>query len=84
MKAIEVTGNVDAQGNLNLDAPIGEVAESRVRVIILVPDAIESVEIDVDDTSIEEVEASLKRALQQAKSGQRLPLSQMWEDSNIE
>ncbi|HEY9860688.1 MAG TPA: hypothetical protein V6D16_14355 [Candidatus Obscuribacterales bacterium] len=34
---------------------------------------------DLDNTSNEEVKASLKRALKQAASGQRLPLSQMWE-----
>jgi hypothetical protein len=35
MKAIEVTGMVDDQGNLSLDRPIVEAAHSRVRVIIL-------------------------------------------------
>lgn len=35
---------------------------------------------DPDDTTVEEVKASLRKALQQASSGRRLPLSQMWED----
>ncbi len=36
-------------------------------------------EIDEDDTSIEEIKASLTRALQEAVEGKRIPLSQMWE-----
>jgi hypothetical protein len=51
-----------------------------VRVIILYPDHTESVEKDQDDTPVEEIKASLRRALQEAKSGQRIPLSQMWEE----
>ena len=35
MKAIEVTGSIDAEGNLLLDEPIQAVASSRVRVILL-------------------------------------------------
>ncbi len=78
MKAIEVTGKIDANGNLVLDEPIRETTyPHQVRIIVLVPEATE-VE-DPDDTPVEEVKASLRRALQQASSGQRLPLSQMWE-----
>jgi hypothetical protein len=39
----------------------------------------ESTEVDPDDTPIGEIKASLRRALQEAKSGQRIPISQMWE-----
>ena len=35
MKAIELTGTVDDRGNLSLDDPVLESANSRVRVIIL-------------------------------------------------
>ncbi len=34
---------------------------------------------DPDDESSESVKASLRRSLQEAKAGHRLPLSQMWE-----
>jgi hypothetical protein len=34
---------------------------------------------DPDDTPLEEVKASLRRALQESKSGQRIPIAQMWD-----
>lgn len=85
MKAIEVTGKIDSQGNLVLDEPIqGTNYPHQVRVIVLVPEATEVEEVDPDDTPIEEIKASLRRALQQAKAGQRLPLSEMWEGIDAE
>jgi hypothetical protein len=36
-------------------------------------------ELDLDDTPPEEVKASLRRALQESKSGQRIPVAQMWD-----
>jgi citrate lyase beta subunit len=81
MKAIELTGTVDDRGNLALDEPVLVSANSRVRVIILCSE--EAVEVDSDDTPIEEVKASLRRALQEAKSGQRIPISQMWESIDL-
>ena len=80
MKAIELTGTVDDRGNLALDEPVLVSANSRVRVIILCSE--EATEID--DTPIEEVKASLRRALHDAKSGQRIPISQMWEPIDIQ
>jgi hypothetical protein len=85
MKAIEVTGKIDQEGNLILDEPIqGNTYPHQVRVIVLVPEEAEAEEIDPDDTPIEEIKASLRRALHQAKTGQRLPLSQMWEGIDAE
>ncbi len=76
MKAIEVTGKIDPEGNLVLDQPIkGTTYPHQVRVIVLVPEQVE----EADDTPTSEVKASLRRALEQAKTGQRLPLCQMWE-----
>ena len=78
MKAIEVMGRIDAQGNLVLDRPIQETDYPyQVRVIVLVPEEAEAVD-DPDDTPIEEVKASLKRALHQAKAGQTRPISELW------
>ncbi|MBW4578484.1 MAG: hypothetical protein KME42_02800 [Tildeniella nuda ZEHNDER 1965/U140] len=77
MKAIEVTGVVDEQGNLSLYEPVPAFAHGDVRVIILYPESTE--EEDPDDTSIDEIKANLRRALHQAKTGQRIPLAQMWE-----
>ncbi|HEY9800512.1 MAG TPA: hypothetical protein V6D25_09150 [Leptolyngbyaceae cyanobacterium] len=85
MKAIEVTGKIDSQGNLILDQPIqGTTYPHQVRVIVLVPEQDETEEIDPDDTPIEEIKASLRRALQQAKMGQTLPISQLWDGIDAE
>ncbi len=53
-------------------------------MIVLFSEQIEESEIDPDDTPIEEIKASLKRAFQQAKAGQRIPLSQMWDGIDAE
>lgn len=82
MKAVEVTGVVDEQGNLSLDEPVSALAQGDVRVIILYPESTE--EDDPDDTSIEEIKANLRQALHQAKNGQRIPLAQMWEGIDAE
>lgn len=84
MKAVEVTGTLDEKGQLLLDHPIENFQPSRVRIIVLIPEVTESAEIEPDDTPIEEVKASLRRALQEAKSGQRIPLSEMWEGIDVE
>jgi hypothetical protein len=79
MKAVELKGRVDEQGNLSLDEPILGASHGVVRVIVLFPEDTEKSEVDLDDTPLEEVKASLRRALQQAKNGERIPLSQLWE-----
>jgi len=84
MRAVEITGVVDEQGNLSLHEPVPLMAQGIVRVIIPYPEQIEDFEQDADDTSVEDVKASLRRALQQAASGQRIPLSQMWEGIDAE
>ena len=76
MKAFEVMGKVDEKGQLLLDEQLDINTPSRVKVIVLLPD--ES-ELDPDDTPIEEIKASLRRALQQAKAGQTRPVSELWE-----
>ena len=45
MNAIETTGVVDAQHQLRLDKPLPVAEESRVRVIVLVPE-----EADISET----------------------------------
>jgi hypothetical protein len=84
MKAVEVTGTVDEKGQLCLDHPIEDFHPSRVRIIVLFPEITEEEDIDPDDTPIEEVKASLRRALQQAKAGQTRPISQLWERIDAE
>ncbi|MCW6050568.1 hypothetical protein K4039_10850 [Lyngbya sp. CCAP 1446/10] len=84
MKAVEVLGTIDDKGQLFLDRPIEDFPPSRVRVIVLFAEVAEEVETDPDDTPIAEVKASLRRALEEAKAGQRIPLSEMWEGIDVE
>jgi PHD/YefM family antitoxin component YafN of YafNO toxin-antitoxin module len=84
MKAIEVTGIVDETGNVCLDQPVGITAHSRIRAIILYSEESASLEEpELYDTPLEEVKASLRRSLAEAKSGQRIPLAQMWEGIDL-
>lgn len=83
MKAFEVMGKFDEKGQLLLDKPLEIHALKQVRVIILVPDETES-DSDSDDTSVMEIKASLKTALQEAKAGKRIPLEKMWEGIDAE
>lgn len=38
MQAIEATGTLDAQGQLQLDNPLPQAKPSRVRIIVLLPE----------------------------------------------
>jgi hypothetical protein len=84
MRAVEVTGTIDRQGHLLLDQPFDVDISGRVPVIVLFSELVEELEVDPDDTPIEEVKASLKRAFLQAKAEQRIPLEQMWDGINAE
>ena len=79
MKAYEVMATLNDQKQLLLDDNLDIDIPSRVKVILLVSD-----ENDPDDTPIEEVKASLKRSLLEAKEGKRIPLDQMWEGIDAE
>jgi hypothetical protein len=82
MRAVEATGTIDR--DLLLDQPFGEDISSRVRVIVLFSEPVQELEDDPDDTPIEEVKASLKRAFLQAKAGQTRPISEMWDGIHAE
>ena len=84
MRAVEATGTVDRQGHLLLDHPFDVDISGRVRVIVLFSEPVQELENDPDDTPIEEVKASLKRAFQQAKAGQRIPFEKMWDGIDAE
>ena len=76
MKAFELMGKVDRSGQLLLDEPLDIGYQSRVKIILLLTDDHES---DPDDTPVEEVKASLRRALQEVKEGKTRPVSELWE-----
>ncbi|MCA6575749.1 MAG: hypothetical protein IM537_13410 [Pseudanabaena sp. M57BS1SP1A06MG] len=84
MRAVEVTGTIDREGHLLLDQPFEEDIASLVRVIVLFSESVQELEDDPDDTPIEEVKASLKRAFQQASAGQTRPISEMWDGIDAE
>ena len=84
MRAVEVTGTIDRQGNLLLDHPFDVDRSSRVRVIVLFSEPSEPQEEDPDDTPIEEIKASLKRSFQQAKTGQTRSISELWDRIDAE
>ena len=81
MKTYEVMGEVDENGQILLDEPLAIKTASRVKVILMV---VEENFDDPDDTPVEEIKASLRRALQEAKEGKRIPLEQMWEGIDAE
>ncbi|MFN9610336.1 MAG: hypothetical protein ACK571_19485, partial [Pseudanabaena sp.] len=64
--------------------PFEEDIASLVRVIVLFSESVQELEDDPDDTPIEEVKASLKRAFQQASAGQTRPISEMWDGIDAE
>lgn len=78
MPAFEVMGTIDENGQLILDRHLNIPAPSRVKVIVLLTNDDES-EPDPDDTPVEEIKASLKRALQQVKTGETRPISELWD-----
>ena len=84
MKAFEVTGTIDEKGQLLLDRPLAPDIPGPVRIIVLRPEPTDEAEDDPDDTPVEEVKASLRRALQQAKAGQTRPISELWERIDAE
>jgi hypothetical protein len=84
MRAVEGMGTIDREGHLLLDEPFDVDISGRVRVIVLFSEPVQELKDDPDDTPIEEVKASLKRAFQQAKAGQTRPISEMWDGIDAE
>ncbi|MGK7947974.1 MAG: hypothetical protein AB4368_04000 [Xenococcaceae cyanobacterium] len=80
MKAFELMGTLNNNKELLLDEQIAIDTPSRVKVIVLVSD---DEETDNDDTPVEEIKASFKKALQEVKAGQTIPLEQMWDGIDV-
>lgn len=79
MKAYEFSTRIAPDGKLELP---NHLKNRQVRVIVLVeeiPDSQAEVAEDEDDTSVEEIAASLRRALYEVKTGQTKPISQLWD-----
>ena len=74
MRAFEVMATVSNSKQLLLDSDL-DWDTSRVKVIILESD---EVEFDPDDTPVEEVKASLRRASQEYTEEKTRPVSELW------
>ena len=81
MKAIETTATIDERGQLSLDSPLEANINQRVRVIVLIT---EDEALDPDDTPKAVVLQDLRAGLEEALSGQIIPLSQMWDGIDAE
>lgn len=80
MKAYEFSTRIAPDGKLELP---NHLKNRQVRVIVLVEEISDSqaeVAEDEDDTSIEEIAASLRRAFHEVKTGQTKPISQLWDN----
>ncbi|MCF3604432.1 hypothetical protein L2E69_02215 [Planktothrix agardhii 1806] len=74
MKALKVMAIINDQGQLTLDHPLLTDKNSRVEVIVLIPE-----QTDLDDKSQAEVLADFRQAWQEAMTGQTIPVAQLWE-----
>ena len=81
MKAIETTATINEKGQLTLDQTLENTKPQRVRVIVLIS---EDDEIDPDETPTSIVIEGIRQGLQEALSGQTIPLSEMWEGIDVE
>ncbi|MFM9265603.1 hypothetical protein [Tychonema sp. BBK16] len=75
MKAIKVMATID-NGQLYIDEPLDLEQNSRVEVIVLIPEVTESNE---DEQSKETILADFRQAWQEAMTGKTIPVSQIWE-----
>lgn len=76
MKAIKVMGTVNEQGQLALDSPLTIEKQSRVEVIVLVPEEAEAEE----NQTKEEILNDFRQAWKEAKNGDTIPVEQLWSD----
>lgn len=77
MKAIKVMATIDEEGKLALDKPLMIDKNSRVEVIVLIP---ETVDIDeyIDETKTRIIE-DFRQAWHEAMTGKTIPVSQIWD-----
>jgi hypothetical protein len=81
MKAIETTATINERGQLTLDQTLENTKPQRVRVIVLMSEEDEN---DPDETPTSIVMEGIRQGLQEALSGQTIPLSEMWEGIDVE
>ncbi|MEH2316075.1 type II toxin-antitoxin system RelN family antitoxin [Nostoc sp.] len=85
MKAIEVMGNVDKQGQLSLDVPLTVDQHTRVRVIVLLSENADEENNQQEDKEISESAIeSFRHGWDDAITVNILPVSQLWEGMDVE
>ena len=74
MKALKVMATINEEGQLTLDQPFTTDKNSRVEVIVLIPEQETS-----NDTPQTEALADFRQAWHEAMTGQTIPVAQIWE-----
>ena len=72
MKEFKAMATIDDQGQIKLDSPLLYNKNSRVEIIVLIPESAE-------DFTKEEIISDFRQAWHEAMTGQTIPLSQLWE-----
>lgn len=76
MKAVKLMATIDEQGQLTLDRPLMDNINSRVEIIVLIPEASE---IDEKEQSKAEILQDFRQAWHEAMTGKTIPIDQIWE-----
>ncbi|NJN58421.1 MAG: hypothetical protein HC879_13430 [Leptolyngbyaceae cyanobacterium SL_5_9] len=80
MKAVEVAGTVNEQGQLSIDQPLAVTQASRVRVIILFTE-----DRDVqDEDELDPAIVGFQQGWQDAMTGNTIPVTQLWDRLNAD
>lgn len=74
MKALKVMATINDLGQLTLDHPLVIDKNSRVEVIVLIPE-----KEALDEQSQAEILADLRQSWHEAMTGQTIPVAQLWE-----
>jgi hypothetical protein len=72
MKALKAMATINEQGQITLDHPLLNNKNSRVEVIVLIPESTE-------EFTKEEIVSDFRQAWHEAMTGQTIPVSQLWE-----
>ncbi|XGV96054.1 MAG: hypothetical protein ACAF41_25365 [Leptolyngbya sp. BL-A-14] len=75
MKALKVMATIDDQGQLMLDHPLLTDKNSRVEVIVLIPEASEA---EAEEQSKSALLQDFRQAWHEAMTGQTIPVTQLW------
>ena len=76
MKAIKVMATINEHGQLTLDHSLMIDQNSRVEVIVLIP---EIAGIDEDEPSKKAIIEDFRQVCHEAMTGQTIPVTQLWE-----